>query len=75
MKGNINMATYIQIQEWVKQKYGFIPKTCWIADVKQKKGIHVHKAPNRIGMDRVYPCPTEKEKPIVEALKHFGMIK
>ena len=28
------MATYKQIQDWVKKQYGFVPKTCWIADVK-----------------------------------------
>jgi hypothetical protein len=29
------MATYKQIQEYVKAEYGYQPKSCWIADVKE----------------------------------------
>jgi len=29
------MATYNQIQEWIKEKYGFTVKTCWIAHAKE----------------------------------------
>lgn len=42
------MATYKQIQEYVKYNYGFVPKTCWIAHMKEVCGIYVKKAPNRI---------------------------
>lgn len=69
------MATYRQIQEWVRQKYGFVPKTCWIADVKQRSGLSVRRASNRISNSRVYPCPKDKEGPIKAALKHFNMLK
>lgn len=69
------MATYKQIQNWVKQQYGYVPKTCWIADVKNQVGLPMRKAPNRQGMVRVFPCPQEKVEPILSALKHFGMIK
>lgn len=68
------MATYQQIQDWVKQKYGFTPKTCWIADVKHQAGLPMRKAPNRQGTARVYPCPPDKIGPIRAALLHFGMI-
>lgn len=68
------MATYKQIQDWVKQEYGFVPKTCWIADVKDQSGLRVHKAPNRKGEARVKPCPPEKVEFICSALRHFGMI-
>ncbi len=43
------MATYRQIQDWVKQHYGFVPKTCWIAHVKEISGATIRKAPNRLG--------------------------
>jgi len=33
------MATYKQIQEYVKRKYGFVPKSCWIAHVKEMNGL------------------------------------
>jgi len=68
------MATYRQIQDWVKQQYGFVPKTCWIAHVKEIAGIKVNKAPNRLGEERLIPCPQDKVEPIHAALKHFGMV-
>lgn len=32
------MATYKEIQQYVKLKYGFTPKTCWIAHMKEMYG-------------------------------------
>ncbi len=68
------MATYKEIQDYVKQKYGFIPKTCWIADVKSQCNIKMRKAPNRQGKERTNPCPIEKFGNIKDALEHFDMI-
>ena len=69
------MATYKEIQAYVKEKYGFIPKTCWIAHKKEVCGISVKNAPNRISPDkREKPCPPEKMKYIKDAFTHFGMI-
>jgi len=50
-----NIATYRQIQDYVKGKYGFIPKFCWIADVKEQVGLPVRCAWNRIGDQRINP--------------------
>ena len=69
------MATYKEIQNWVKQNYGFVPKTCWIADVKEKAGLPVRKAHNRRGAERVNPCPRGKIESIRAAMRHFGIIK
>jgi hypothetical protein len=69
------MATYKQIQTWVKQTYGFVPETCWIADVKFQSGLPMKKAPNRKGVERVRPCPPERVESIRAALKHFGMVR
>ena len=33
------MATYKQIEDWVKGNHGFVPKTCWIAHVKETCGV------------------------------------
>lgn len=68
------MATYKQIQAWVKQNYGFVPETCWIADVKSQSVLPMRKAPNRKGIRRVRPCPPDKLSAIGAALKHFDMI-
>ncbi|MBM3143819.1 MAG: hypothetical protein FJ010_02385 [Chloroflexi bacterium] len=69
------MATYKQIQAWVKQNYDFVPETCWIADVKSQAGLPMRTAPNRKGAKRVKPCPPEKAAYIRAALRHFGMTK
>lgn len=69
------LATYKEIQDYVKTNYGFIPKTCWIAHMKEVCGISVKNAPNRISPDkREKPCPLEKQKYIEQAFRHFNMI-
>ena len=74
-QGEVKMGTYKQIQAWVKQQYGFVPETCWIAHVKHICGLPMREAPNRLGEERIKPCPPEKVEPIRAALRHFGMIK
>ncbi len=38
---------YRQMQRYVKRKWGFVPKTCWIADRKEVLGFDVQPAWNR----------------------------
>jgi hypothetical protein len=69
------MATYVEIQRYVKKRYGFEPKTCWIADVKAEHGVTTRPAPNRINTSRrEVPCSPDKRSLIEDALRHFGMI-
>ena len=68
------MATYSEIQSWVKAKYGFCPKTCWIAHCKELAGLPVQRAPNRIDDRRAVPCPEAKQCAIMQAFRHFKMI-
>jgi len=69
------MASYKEIQLYVKQKHSFVPETCWIAHAKEKCGLLIGQAPNRIDPDkRVKPCPEEKFHAIKDAFRHFGMI-
>ena len=71
----MSRATYKDIQAQVKAVHGFVPKTCWIADVKSAHRLTVRKAPNRLSVnERAYPCPTSKRAAIEGALRHFGMI-
>ena len=59
------MATYKEIQGYVKETYGFSPKTCWIAHMKELCSIPVKNAPNRISPShREKPCPPEKMGPV-----------
>ena len=69
------MASYDEIQDWVKAKYGYTVKPCWIAHVKELSGLKPRVSPNRHDPNvRLYPCPEGKIEPIKSALKHFGMI-
>ena len=69
------MATIEQIQAYVKSTHGFKPKSCWIADVKERCGMYVKPAPNRISVEkREHPCPPNKINAIRDALLYFKMI-
>ena len=66
------MATYKEIQAHVKRVNEYIPKSCWIADVRHDYGLTTRKAPNRQGNKRKHPCPDKKRPDIVAALKALG---
>lgn len=68
------MATYRQIQKYVKTQNGFTPETYWIAHVKYELGLPMRKAANRQGVQRKHPCPEEKKPAIEAAFRHYGMI-
>jgi hypothetical protein len=69
------MATYKEIQEYVKDHYGCTLKTCWIAHVKELNGLKPRVAHNRISADhRKHPCPDSKRPLIEEAMRYYGMI-
>jgi hypothetical protein len=68
-------VTYLEIQKWVYRRHGFIPKTCWIAHCKELCGLPLGAAANRQeGAERSDPCPLEKQAPIKQAFRHFGML-
>ena len=56
------------IQAFVAAHYGFVPQTCWIADVKEQLGLPVRRAWNRRG-EREKRCPPEKLPPIRRAIE------
>ena len=69
------MATYNQIKDWVKNKYGYAPATCYIAHVKEMSGLPTRKAWNRQNSaKRVKSCPPNKVEQIQEAFKYFRMM-
>ena len=68
------MATYKQIQEWVRQQYGWTPESCWIAHCKELRSLARRDAPNRRGAERRVPCPRHKQDPIFRAFRHFMML-
>ena len=69
------MATYKQIQDYVKKTHGYSVKSCWIANMKEIYGLAPRKAVNRKNENiRICPCPVEKQQFIKEAFKYFEMI-
>ena len=69
-------ATYEQIQDWVKEKYGFHVTHLNIAKTKRKCGIIERQNYNlpKSEDSRSPETPKEKEKAIIEAFRHFQMI-
>lgn len=68
------MTTVAQITHHVRVHSGFAPKSCWIAHVKELNGLEVRRAWNRVGSERMVPCPEEKRAAIEQALRHFRII-
>ncbi len=68
------MATYKEIQNWVREHYGWTPKTCWIAHCKELYGLERRDAPNRHGNARKHPCPSRKQNSIGRAFRYFKML-
>ncbi|MYH37814.1 MAG: hypothetical protein F4160_13575 [Rhodospirillaceae bacterium] len=66
------VATYENVQRWVREHYGWTPETCWIAHCKELAGLPVRRAPNRRGDVRVRPCPVKGRPAIFAALRHFS---
>ena len=70
------MATYKEIQNYVKNTYGFSVSTCFIVDAKEKCSLPVRKAWNRIDpKKRKHPCPDRYLEPIKKTFEFYGMIK
>lgn len=69
-------ATYKEIEEWVKERYGFHVTNLNIAQVKQKHGIIERENYNKPKSEnsRQPGCSEEKIKAIEDALRHFQMI-
>lgn len=69
-------ATYQQIKDRVLEQTGLKVSSLYIAQVKQKCGIIERENYNKAKSENAKQpqCPPEKEKAIMEALKHFGML-
>ena len=69
-------ATYQEIKDYVFDKYGLKVSTLYISQVKSKCGIIERENYNK-GKEghRVPKCPKEKEDAIMDALRHFKMVR
>lgn len=68
-------ATYDEIKQYVLDKFGLKVSQLYIAQVKRKHGI-IERSNYNLGKGKakVPQVPTDKEKAIEDALKHFQMI-
>jgi hypothetical protein len=53
------MATYKDVQEYTRGRYGWVAQSCWIAHVKELIGAPL-RAPRRSTRERIKPCPAAK---------------
>ena len=69
-------ATYDEIKAYIKEQAGLSVSHLYIAQVKRKCGLEVGENYNlpKSGDSRQPNCPPEKEKAIMDALRHFQMI-
>lgn len=68
------MASYRDFQREVRASAGFLPKTCWIADVLERTGKKLRVAPNRINYrQRRNPCPVHEQAAIIAALRKLQL--
>ncbi len=71
----IFLATYKQIEAHMREKYGYTPKSCWIAHMKEICGLKPKTSSRRYSPDsRVQPCPESKQNDFRETFKYFNMI-
>lgn len=69
------MATYKEIQTYVREVNGYSAKSCWIAHMKEVCGLNPKVSARGYSVhERVHPCPRDKQKDIKGAFRHFGMI-
>lgn len=70
-------ATYAELKKYIFDRYGAKISSLYIAQIKRKYGIDMGENYNKSDdpNKRVPKCPKAKEEMIVEALKHFKMLK
>ena len=69
-------ATYDEIKASVSEKHGTKVSSLYIAQIKEKHGLKERENYNiGNGKSKELVCPPEKEQAILDAFKHFGMIK
>lgn len=68
----IGFASDFEIEEWVQDRYGFIPHPFWIDHCKE---LYIHGGRSTLeGRSARYVCPADKRLAIREAFVYFGML-
>ena len=74
-KSKTGTATYKEIKEYINDKYGFTVSSLNIAQIKDKCGLDKRKNYNKGAEGHKVPaCPEKKEKAILDAFEHLGLV-
>ena len=69
-------ATYSEIKAYILEKHGLKVSNLYIAQIKDKCGFEKRENYNiGEGKSKELICPPEKEQAIMDAFRHFGMLK
>lgn len=69
-------ATYSEIKAYILEKYGLKVSSLYIAQIKDKCGFEKRDNYNiGEGKSKELICPPEKEQAIMDAFRHFGMLR
>ncbi|MDD7466033.1 MAG: TRAM domain-containing protein [Actinomycetaceae bacterium] len=69
-------ATYSEIKAYILEKYGLKVSSLYIAQIKDKCGFEKRDNYNiGEGKSKELICPPEKEAAIMDAFRHFGMLR
>ena len=60
----------LEIEEWICERYGFVPLPFWLKDCKN---LYLKEGPDR-PCDLRHKCPLDKQLIIREAFVHFGLL-
>ncbi|MCL2224868.1 MAG: hypothetical protein FWB96_07875 [Defluviitaleaceae bacterium] len=70
------MATYKDIQAYIKERHGYLARGTWIAHMKEICGLNPARAINRRSCaKRINPCPPHRQNDIRQAFIHFKLIE
>jgi len=64
-------SLYPTVSQVFKKKYGYLPSTAWIADMKHDLGLKTRVAHNRTKGGRTQLCPESKKDFIRNAIRVF----
>ena len=69
-------ATYSEIKAYILEEYGLKVSSLYIAQIKDKCGFEKRENYNiGEGKSKELICPPEKEQAIMDAFRHFGMLR
>jgi hypothetical protein len=68
-----DFPTDLQIEQWVQEKYGFVPHPYWISHCKE---LYIEGTePSEEHRPPWHECPPDKRAALKAAFRYFGMLE